>query len=375
MEMVDHLLALSETSKSPKEFSGFDVPSTSTITPMEEDSRVPEVVTPPVPVPPPAKLVFPPSKAAKREDASTSKPKKNSHLMESDVKMVVEQVVTQLAPIIRTFCVTERMVQIQQESDDWKSLVALLMKNPKLTVSNWDPKVTTSLDQKEIRKAIAFPHPCEQTWEQFMASPLSTPVWTVILKLDLVPTADIFTKWWKKIKSDTRFDAWKKLSRYLQCIRYFNQASDDFWAQMSTNPTYWSLQKISVNLAIQANWLKAAGLDLKDIQLRYLEAASAVAQGEPKVSEVLKVLDGLWPANFKPVNLHYDGEPFKDTILYAQDTSTLCVKTAKPKGLRVPDSLFNPLNDSVDDENSVDNMVSVLSVCQGNNVGLRFSQN
>ena len=354
MEMVDHLLALSESAKGTKEFQGFDNPGTSqTVAPMEEDSRVKEVITPPT------GLV---ASTEGTQEPSGAKAPKISHLMESDIKTVVEQVVTQLSPIIRTFCVTERMIQIQQESDDWKSLVSVLMKNPKCTIGNWDPAAAEKMDRKEIRKSIAFPHPCEQSWEQFMASPLSTPVWTVIMKLDLVPNADCFTKWWKKIKSDTRFDAWKKLARYLQCIRYFNQASDDFWAQMSTNPTYWSIQKISVNLAIQANWLKAAGLELKDIQVKYLEAASAVAQGEPKVSAVLQVLDGLWPANFKPVNLHYDGDPFGDTILYAQDTSTLCVKTAKPKGLRVPDSLFNPLNDSVEDENIQANQKPVSQV-------------
>ena len=251
MEMVDHLLALSENSKEGKKFQGFESQeaSTSSITPMEEDSRVKEVITPPTQIP-------------EVEMVNVSAPKvskKSSHLMESDVKTVVEQVVSQLSPIIRTFCVTDRMMQIQRESDDWKALVSLLMKNPTGLVTNWDPNKAIPMDQKEIRKAAAFPHPCEQSWEQFMSSPLSAPVWTVIMKLDLVPTSENFTKWWKKIKSDTRFDAWKKLTRYLQCIRYFNQASDDFWAQMSVNPTYWSVQKISVNLVIQANWLKAAG--------------------------------------------------------------------------------------------------------------------
>ena len=119
---------------------------------------------------------------------------------------------------------------------------------------------------------------------------------------------------------------------------------------MSTNPTYWSIQKISINLTVQANWLKASGLDLRDIQHRYYEAASQVAVGNPEVTQVMSVLDGLWPAGFKPINLHYDGNPFANTVLYSTDASTLCVKSAKPKGLKIPASFFQ--NDS---EMSVEN--------------------
>ena len=183
-------------------------------------------------------------------------------------------------------------------------------------------------------------HPCEQTWEQFMASPLSTPVWTVITKLDIPPTSEIFTRWWKKIKTDSRFDAWKKLARYLQSLRYFILESDGFWATMGTNPTYWSIQKIAVSLTHQANWLKASGLDLKETQNRYYDAASKITQGEPTVKMVLLTLEGLWPAGFKPVNLHYDGEPFAETILFAKDDDSMCRKLVRPKGLKVPDSFF-----------------------------------
>ena len=201
----------------------------------------------------------------------------------------------------------------------------------------------------ELKQNVAFEHPCDQTWVQFMASPLSADVWTVIMKLDIPPTAEIFTKWWKKIKTDTRFDAWKKLSRYLQCLRYFNHASDQFWSQMSTNPTYWSIQKIAIELTVQANWLKATGLDLRDCQNAYYEAASEITHGEPTVKQVGKTLEKLWPANFKPINLHYDGEPFADTTLFAQEDASLCRKMAKPKGLKIPDSFFNRMDDSTND--------------------------
>ena len=117
---------------------------------------------------------------------------------------------------------------------------------------------------------------------------------------------------------------------------------------MSTNPTYWSVQKIALELTFQANWLKASGLDMKDVQNKFYDVASEVTQGEPTVKQVMIVLEGLWPANFKPVNLHYDGEPFATTMLFAQEDSACCRKIVKPKGLRVPNSFFPVATETID---------------------------
>ena len=101
---------------------------------------------------------------------------------------------------------------------------------------------------------------------------------------------------------------------------------------MSTNPTYWSIQKIAVDLTFQANWLKSSGLELIEVQQKYYDAASAIAQSNSaQVSAIYEILAGLWPADFQPQNLHYDGEPFKQTTLFAQDDASLCVKIARPK--------------------------------------------
>ena len=178
-----------------------------------------------------------------------------------------------------------------------------------------------------------------------MQTPLSAPVWALIGKFDIPPTSEVFTRWWKKIKTDARFDAWRKLARYLQCLRYFHVMADNFWVQMSTNPTYWSIQKIAVTLTLQANWLKASGLEMREVQTKFYEAAEKITQGEPDVRHVMEHLDGLWPANFKPINLHYDGEPFADTILFAKDDASVCRKMVNPKGLKVPDSFFNEVQE------------------------------
>ena len=116
--------------------------------------------------------------------------------------------------------------------------------------------------------------------------------------------------------------------------------------QVGTNITYWSIQKIATELTFQANWLKASGLELKELQNAYYEIASEITQGEPTVKHVSRSLERIWPAGFKPVNLHYDGEPYADTILFAQEDAAMCRKIVKPKGLKIPDSFFTSLDDS-----------------------------
>ena len=99
-EVVDHLLALSAAnSKTTKEFEGFDqMDENETLeTPNEiEDSRVPENFTPPS-----AKSLV---NKVKRTTA---------HMKESDIKFLVTQVVEQLAPTIKSFSVTEKMMKVQ----------------------------------------------------------------------------------------------------------------------------------------------------------------------------------------------------------------------------------------------------------------------
>ena len=99
-EIVDHLLALSaSSSKTTKEFEGFEkttdmepVPATMEI----EDSRVPETVTPPS-----AKMHVPKIKRG------------TGHFKDSDIKLLVTQVVDQLAPTIKSMAVTENIMKIQ----------------------------------------------------------------------------------------------------------------------------------------------------------------------------------------------------------------------------------------------------------------------
>ena len=99
-EIVDHLLALSAShSKTTKEFEGFEKiedQEQATDSDQIEDSRVPESITPP--------SVKNPIQIPKRS---------MGHFKEGDVKLLVTQVVDQLAPMIKSMSVTEKMLKVQ----------------------------------------------------------------------------------------------------------------------------------------------------------------------------------------------------------------------------------------------------------------------
>ena len=337
--MAQKLVAMSESAgkflKKSTDFEGFpeEVQDLEAAETSEETSEKDERVLEPSPLPP---------------GPTSPVQVKTVHAKDGDIRVIVEQVIGQLAPMIQTFCVNDRIHRAENESDSWKQVASLLAKNPNLRNDKWAVPKLPNL--QPMAEKIPF-HPNEQTLEQFMMTPVSTPVWTIAVKLNIPPMSAVFAKWWKKVNSDSRTDAWKKLARYLQSLRYFNAASDQFWSQMSTNPTYWSIQKIAVDLTFQANWLKSAGLELQDIQHQYYDAASKIAQSQDaKVETIMDALEGLWPAGFKPVQLHYEGEPFRKTFLFAQDDASLCVKIARPKGLRAPHSMFKTTAVVTEDE-------------------------
>ena len=116
---------------------------------------------------------------------------------ESELRIMIDQVVDRMTPIIQACCVTDRVEKAERNADEWKSLANLMLTNPqfasqKLSMSNLGlgAKVTPTLGR----------HPMDQNWEMFLHSPLAAPIWTLILKFDLHPTSSTFTKWWKKVK-------------------------------------------------------------------------------------------------------------------------------------------------------------------------------
>ena len=267
-------------------------------------------------------------------DAETSTSLTKS-IKQSEISVIIDQVIDRLTPILQATCVTDRVEKAERNAEEWRSLANLMMSNPHFATK----KLSIGMNNEGMGMARAIHpnlgrHPMEQTWDNFIQTPLATPVWTLIVKLDLHPTSSIFTRWWKKTKSDTRNDTWSKLSKYLQSIRYFNHASDEFWRKYSVNPTYFSIQKLATELVTQGNWLKASGLELQKTIDKYFDAATEIASSSGTVEDIDKILSSLWPACFRPHKLHYENEPFGQATLFAQEDPNLCDNSAQLKGFK-----------------------------------------
>ena len=73
---------------------------------------------------------------------------------------------------------------------------------------------------------------------------------------------------------------------------------------------------------------------------KHLKTATEIATSSGRVGEVDQMLSKLWPANFKPHRLHYEGEPFENETLYAQEDENVCINTASLKGFDFTPSEF-----------------------------------
>ena len=148
------------------------------------------------------------------------------------------------------------------------------------------------------------------TFEQFLVSPISAPLWKIMQAFNVGQSDPLWRKWWQKVQTDQKGDAPSRLARYLQAMRYFNLVSDNFWLQMSVNPTYFSLEGIVIRLTQMGDWIRAASIDAYNWADRFYLLAKSVAVDEPKGASVFKTLEHAWPAQLKGYQIHYDQSPF-----------------------------------------------------------------
>ena len=279
----------------------------------------------------------------------------NETLKESEIRLLVDQVTDRITPIIQACCVTDRVEKAERNAEEWKSLANLMLKNPQFATKKLSigPNETMS----KISVGALGRHPMDQTWEMFIQTPMSQPIWEIMVKFDLHPTSSTFSKWWKKVRSDSRTDTWTKLSKYLQAMQYYNDAANEFWRKFSVNPTYFSIQRICTELVTQANFLKATGLDLQKIQEKLICKAGEVATSSGQVGVIEEILANIWPAGFKPHRLHYDNEPFENITLFAQEDENLCMNSAQLKGFNFmpenPKELHNSSSSTTSTANPV----------------------
>ena len=227
------------------------------------------------------------------------------------ISQLVPEVVKELEATIRTICVPERVTLAEQSAQDWKRMAEMAVRKPELF-------------QNTLLKKDAS-HPVFLPLKEFLLHPVASPVWRLMTRLNLTEDDINFNKWWKRIHSDQKLAPPEKLARYLEMINMFLATGDRFWPVLATNPTYFSIQRISSELAAMAGWLRASALELHQVIEAFANASNDVAHGSQKVTEVRFAVRHLWPAGYKPENLHFDADPYLHADLYAREDDTQCL--------------------------------------------------
>lgn len=109
---------------------------------------------------------------------------------------------------------------------------------------------------------------------------------------------------------DGKGDAQARLHRYLQAINYFNYISNQFWTQISVNPTFFTVEALAIKLTVMGDWVRAASLDHYGWAEKFYLTAKSIVHDEPIGAAILKNLESIWPAGLKGSLIHYDSQPF-----------------------------------------------------------------
>ena len=170
------------------------------------------------------------------------------------IDQIIHSVVDKLSTTLQSLCVSERVVQAQQTAQDWQDICRLMVANPEIINEKLSVNRAPSTVFKKI--GVDMTDPSKATLSQFLASPLSSPIWRVMMMFELNQDDPIFDKWWKKIKTDQK-DPFAKLSKYLQAASYFVNVAENLWTELSINPTAMSAQKIITHLTVLGDWIRS----------------------------------------------------------------------------------------------------------------------
>ena len=138
--------------------------------------------------------------------------------IDDSMEKIVSSVVDKLSTTLQSLCVSDRVVAAQRMADDWKGICKLMIANPEII----NEKLSVSSGPNTLLKQIGvdMSDPSKITLAQFLASPMSTPVWRIISIFEITQFDPLLEKWWRNIRADTK-DPWTKLNKYLQAISYF----------------------------------------------------------------------------------------------------------------------------------------------------------
>ena len=146
--------------------------------------------------------------------------------------------------------------------------------------------------------------------DQFLISPMSEPVWKLMTHFGLQQNDPIIKKWWTKVAGEGKGDSQARLHRYLQALNYFNYVSNNFWTQISVNPTFFTIEAIAVRLTALGDWIRAASFDQYGWAEKFYLTAKSIVHDEPQGAAIMKNLEHIWPAGLKGSLIHYENHPF-----------------------------------------------------------------
>ena len=69
------------------------------------------------------------------------------------------------------------------------------------------------------RLGVDVSDPSKISLAQFLASPISAPIWRFLVMFEINQHDPMLEKWWKNVKNDK--DPWGKLCKYLQAVNNF----------------------------------------------------------------------------------------------------------------------------------------------------------
>ena len=148
------------------------------------------------------------------------------------------------------------------------------------------------------------------TLEQFLISPISCPVWKTLRHFSIQQNDPMLKKWWAKVVGDGKGDANTRLNKYLQALDYFITLSNQFWTQMSINPTSYTIEAMAVRLTAMGDWIRASGIDVYGWAEKFYLVTKSLVMDEPNGQAIFKSLELIWPAGLKGNIIHYEQNPF-----------------------------------------------------------------
>jgi len=189
-------------------------------------------------------------------------------------------------------------------------------------------------DNLQMLSAVEL-EPSNLTIHQFWGHPASAPLWTFARSGQFDTRNNMWQTWWgTKVNTTWKITPKKRLANYLTALDYYNQLNNQFFGQMTFNPTGWSLEIVVATLTRLGDLLRLAGFEGCPLIEEYYKISTELARSKPVVDVIYQKVKHLWPAALNPLTLHYGKTKFGTTKLPTYEPDTYYKVTAPLKNYR-----------------------------------------